>query len=147
MINIFQNRKLINSVTLREILDEIISPKIINRGLVWNGNYLWFSQPQNSIRHVFKYSKLKGETGTFEWGVCIDFVPTIFLNKLRFHRTDKSVQLLLFERTNEYSNSFFCRNFDGGITTHWGKQELNIQLITCLRNTNRESIIGLTTHI
>jgi hypothetical protein len=128
-------------------LDEIISPKIINRGLVWNGNYLWFSQPQNSIRHVFKYSKLKGETGTFEWGVCIDFVPTIFLNKLRFHRTDKSVQLLLFERTNEYSNSFFCRNFDGGITTHWGKQELNIQLITCLRNTNRESIIGLTTHI
>ncbi len=122
MINIFQNRKLIDSQTLREILDEIISPRFISRGLVWDRNYLWFDQSKNSIRQVFKYSKLKGETGTFDWGVCIDFVPTISSKKLRFHRTDKSVQLHLFEWTDEYSNSFFGGKLEGGITTHWGKQ-------------------------
>ena len=66
---------------------------------------------------------MKGETGTFVWGVCLDFVPTISSNKLKFHRTDKSVTPQLFEWTDEYSNSFFGGQLDGGITTHWGKRE------------------------
>ena len=123
MMNLFQNTELVDSHRVGQILNEIISPRLSNRGLIWNGKYLWFDQPKNSMRQVFGYSRLKGETGTFVWGVCLDFVPTISSNKLKFHRTDKSVTQHLFEWTDEYSNSFFGGQLDGGITTHWGKQE------------------------
>ena len=123
MINFFQNTDLVDSQTLGEILNETISPKLSARGLLWNGKYLWFDQPNKSIRQVFQYSRLKGEKGTFAWGVCLDFVPTISSNKLKFHRTDKSVIQHLFEWTDEYSSSFFGGHLDGGITTHWGKRQ------------------------
>ena len=123
MINFFRNTDLVDSETLRQILNETISPRLSNRGLYWNGKCLWFDQPKSSIRQVFGYSRLKGETGTFVWGVCIDFVPTISSNKLKFHRTDKSVTHHLFEWTNEYSSSFFGGHMDGGITTHWGNRQ------------------------
>ena len=123
MMNLFQNTELVDSNTIGLFLDEIISPRLSKRGLFWNSKYLWFDQPKNSVRQVFGYSRLKGETGTFVWGVCIDFVLTISSNKLKFHRTDKSVTQHLFEWTDEYSNSFFGGKLDGGITTHWGKRE------------------------
>jgi hypothetical protein len=123
MRNFFQNTDLVDSQTVGQLLDEIISPGLSERGLVWNGKYLWFDEPKNSVRQVFEYSRLKGETATFVWGVCLDFVPTIFSNKLKFHRTDKSVTQHLFEWTDEYSNSFFGGKLNGGITTHWGKRE------------------------
>ena len=122
-MNFFQNADLVDSQTVEQLLDKIISPGLSERGLIWNGKYLWFDEPKNSIRQVFEYSRLKGETGTFVWGVCLDFVPTIFSNKLKFHRTDKSVTQHLFEWTDEYSNSFFGGKLNGGITTHWGKRE------------------------
>lgn len=118
-----QNADLVDSDTIRQILNEIISPKLSNRGLVWNEKYLWFDHPKHSIRQVFGYSRLKGATGTFVWGVCLDFVPTISSNKLKFHRTDKSVTHHLFEWTDEYSNSFSGGRLDGGITTHWGQRQ------------------------
>lgn len=118
-----KNTELVDNHTVGQILNEIISPRLSNRGLVWNGNYLWFDQPKNSIRQVFKYLRLKGEAGTFVWGVCLDFVPTISSNKLKYHRTDKGVTQHLFEWTDEYSNSFTGGLMSGGITTHWGKRE------------------------
>lgn len=123
MLNIFAHKSPIDAHTLRQFLNEIISPRLANRGLVWNGQNLWFTQPSNSIRNVFQYNKLKGETGTFTWGVCLDFIPTPSSNRLIFHRTDKSVKPLLFEWTDEYSNSFFGGNIAEGITTHWGHKE------------------------
>lgn len=131
MINFFQNTKLVDSETVGQILNEIISPRFANRGLIWNDKGLWFNQPQNSIRQVFSYSKLKGETVTFVWGVCLDFVPTISSNKLKFHRTDKSVTQHLFEWTDEYSNSFSGGRLEEGITTHWGKRETKNSIL-CL---------------
>ena len=119
-----KHRSPIDKQTLRGILDKIISPCLKKYGLVWNGNYLWFDQPHDSIRYVFHYTLLKGETGTFTWGVCPDFIPTITTsNRLKFHRTDKSVTPLLFEWPNEYANSFFGGNLKNGITTHWNKKD------------------------
>jgi hypothetical protein len=121
-MNFFHKTKIVDGYTLRQSLDEIISPRLAKCTLFWNEKYLWFNQPQNSIRQVFGYSILKGGRGTFVWGVCLDFVPTITSNKLRFHRTDKSVTQHSFEWTDEYSDSFMGGHLDGGITTHWGKQ-------------------------
>lgn len=123
MLNFFRNTDLVDSRSLLQILNEIISPRLSDRGFEWNKKYLWFDQPKNSIRHVFQYSRLKGETGTFAWGVCLDFVPIIASNKLKYSRTDKSVTLHLFEWPDEYSNSFFNEKFEGGKTTHWGKHQ------------------------
>lgn len=121
----FKEHKLpIHKQTLRDILNRVISPRLKKCGLVWNADYLWFDQPHDSIRFVFHYTLLKGETGTFTWGVCPDFIPTITTsNKLQFHRTDKSVKPLLFDWPNEYTNSFSGGNLKNGVTTHWGKKE------------------------
>lgn len=121
----FKEPKLpIDKQTLRDILNKIISPRLKNYGLVWNGKYLWFDQPHDSIRFVFYYTLLKGETGTFTWGVCPDFNPTITAsNKLQFHRTDKSVVPLLFDWPSEYSNSFLGGSLKNGVTTHWGGKD------------------------
>jgi len=114
----------IDKQTLRDILNKVISPRLKKYGLVWNGNYLWFDQPRDSIRCVFYYTLLKGETGTFTWGVCPDFIPTITAsNKLQFHRTDKNVKPLLFDWPNEYANSFSGGNLKNGVTTHWGEKD------------------------
>ena len=121
----FKSHKVpVDKETLRDILDKVISPRLKTYGLIWDGKYLWFDQPHDSIRLVFQYTLLKGETGTFTWGVCPDFMPTITAsNKLQFHRTDKSAIPLLFEWPNEYANAFSGGNLKGGITTHWGKRE------------------------
>ena len=70
MRNFFQNRELIDSQTIGDILNKIISPRLAKRGLMWNGKDLWFDQTQNSIRQVFKYSKLKGKQEHLIAGVC-----------------------------------------------------------------------------
>lgn len=75
-------------------------------------------------RGTFFVIHLKGETGTFTWGVCPDFIPTITgSNKLQLHRTDRSVIPLLFDWPNEYANSFLGGKLKNGITTHWGKKD------------------------
>jgi hypothetical protein len=139
MLNIFSNNSPVDAQSLKQILNEIISPRLSKRGLVWNNHALWFTQPSNSVRQVFRYNKLKGETGTFIWGVCVDFIPTLSSNGLTFHRTDKSVTPLLFEWTDEYANSFFGGNISQGITTHWGHKEAR-RSITELLNKYEERI-------
>ena len=133
MLSFFKSdNSLIDKQTLRQILDKVISPRLKKQGLVWDGDYLWFDQPQNSIRRVFKYTLLKGEMGTFAWGICLDFIPTIASsNTLQFHRTDKSVVPILFEWPDEYANSFSGGDLKGGVTTHWGnwKAERSIKAL------------------
>ncbi|MBZ4191842.1 hypothetical protein [Niabella beijingensis] len=122
MLQLFKNRDLINTGQLLEILDQNLSPRLKARGLLWNGSYLWFDGFRNSVRRVFGYSLLKGGQGTFTWGVCLDFIPTLSGNNLRLHRTDKSVKLQLFEWTDEYAASFNKNSDDKSESnvTHWG---------------------------
>src|SRR5882757_8613940 len=104
--------------TLLETLKEVISPRLSKIGLNFCNDYFWFSESMNSIRKVFRYSLLKGNQGTFVWGVCFDFIPTISRNTLKFHRTENSVILHLFEWTDEYANSFEGGKLDGGVISH-----------------------------
>jgi hypothetical protein len=134
MLSFFNSDKSpIDKQTLRQILDNVMSARLKNQGLAWNGDYLWFDQPRDFIRRIFKYTLLKGETGTFTWGICLDFVPTITSsNKLQFHKTDKSVIPILFEWPEEYANAFNGGDLKGGITTHWGKGEAERSIKTLM---------------
>jgi hypothetical protein len=124
----FGEEKLIDSKEISQILDENISPFLQTKDLFWNGKDMWYSGSKNSIRHILKYQKTKGERGTFVWGVRLDFVPTFVSNKLKFYRTEKNLQLHLFERTDEVANAFFGGKLDGGVTTHWGKKAFEMSL-------------------
>lgn len=123
MLNRIKTNSPIDKDTLNQILEETVSRRLENRNFAWDKNSLWFTGNKNSIRKVLKYVKLKGEQGTFSWGVCLDFVPTISGNKIKYHRTDKSVTLHLFEWTDEYANSFYGGQLGTGVTTHWGEKE------------------------
>ena len=67
----------------------------------YNNGYLWFDDfNDEEIKRVFHYNLMKGETGTFTYGVCFNFVQTYTETALiKNHRTDKSTKLHLFERT------------------------------------------------
>jgi len=110
--------------TLRTSLNEVVSPRLSKIGLSFHNDYLWFGKSTDSIRKVFQYSLLKGDQATFAWGVCFDFIPTISGNTLKFHRTEKSVMLQLFEWTDEYANSFSGGKLDGGVISHGDANKL-----------------------
>ncbi len=123
MLNLLNTTSPIDKETLNRILQETISDRLEKKGFKWDKNSFWFTDNSNSIRQVLKYVKLKGEQGTISWGVCLDFIPTISGNKIKFHHTEKSVTLHLFEWTDEYANSFYRKQLDNGMTTHWGEHE------------------------
>jgi preprotein translocase subunit SecA len=123
MQHIFETKSPVDKKTLNRILEETIAKRLEKKNFKWDKNFLWFTDYKNSIRQILKYVKLKGEQGTFAWGGCLDFVPTITGNKVKYHRTDKNVTLQLFEWTDEYAQSFFGGQLDNGITTHWGEIE------------------------
>jgi hypothetical protein len=94
---------------IKGILDEHLTPMLRDAGLAtWNGNYQWFGEfNEYGIRPVFQFVRLKGLSGTFAYGNCFKFMPTVSgTNKLLNHRTDKSVCLHLFERTEGWRESF-----------------------------------------
>ena len=56
---------------------------------------------------------MKGETGTFTYGNCFEFIPTYSQTAtIKNHKTDKSTTLHLFERTEGWRKSF-----EGGVFT------------------------------
>ena len=111
--------------SLKTILNEIITPKMVDLGLSkYDGRYHWFSDfDKNGIKKVFHYNLMKGETGTFTYGNCFEFVPTYSQTAaIKNHKTDKSTKLHLFELTEGWRKSF-----EGGVftdqTSHWGETE------------------------
>jgi len=110
---------------LKEILNEIITPRMVDIGLTkYDGRYLWFSDfGESGIKKVFHYNLMKGETGTFTYGNCFKFVPTYTQTAaIKNHKTDKSTTLHLFERTEGWRKSFEGGQFTDK-TSHWGETE------------------------
>ena len=125
MLNILSrnNNSLIDAVTLQQILDEVLSPRLERLGLTKATNYLWHVPAVKEIRQGFSYLLLKGAQGTFTWGVNIDFLPMILSGKVVYHKSAKKYIHHLFEWTDEYAGSFTGGKLAGGVTTHFGLQE------------------------
>jgi len=78
---------------------------------------------------------MKGETGTFTYGNCFQFVPTYSNSaKMINHKTDKSTKLHLFERTEGWRKSFEGEPFTDK-TSHWGETDCRNQLKNFWKNT------------
>lgn len=85
-----------------EILDEIATPLFAEIGLKnWNGRYIWSSNfNEEGIKHVVEYNVLRHYKGTFSFGNCFQEIPSISgRNKFVNHRTEKSVGILYYNRT------------------------------------------------
>ncbi|CAG5080954.1 hypothetical protein [Parvicella tangerina] len=92
-----------------EIFQKVVSPFAKDLGLSnWNGKYLWFNDfNEEGIKHVLEYTVLKGYKGSFSYGVCFNFIPTVSNHKtLVNHKTDKSTSIQMFERLDGWKNSF-----------------------------------------
>lgn len=92
-----------------EILNELASPKFSEIGLKnWNGKYLWFSDfNEDGLKFVVEYSVFKGFGGSFSFGICYDFIPTISSqNKLIYHKTDKSTKIIYYKRLEGWQKSY-----------------------------------------
>ena len=91
-----------------EIFNEIVTPKFSEIGLTnWNGKYLWFSNfNEEGMKYVIEYNVLKGFGGSFSFGICYDFVPTITSqNKWTYHKTDKSTKIIHYKRLEGWQKS------------------------------------------
>ncbi|WP_445455562.1 hypothetical protein [Flavobacterium sp. HNIBRBA15423] len=92
-----------------EILNEIATPKFSEIGLNnWNGKYLWFSDfNEDGLKFVVEYNVFKGFGGSFSFGICYDFIPTISSQKkLTYHRTDKSTKIIYYKRLQGWQKSY-----------------------------------------
>ena len=119
------NEDPITKSQLKEILNDIITPRMDEIGLnKYDGRYLWFSDfNELGIKKVFHYNLMKGESGTFTYGNCFDFLSTYSSSGLiQNHKTDKSTKLHLFERTKGWRKSFEGERFTDK-TSHWGEEE------------------------
>jgi hypothetical protein len=123
MISFFGNKTLIKSDDIKAILNDFITPSFIEYGFRYNEDYLWYTDSINEIRKIVKYQRLKGETGIIEWGVCLDFVPSISGSSLKWNRTEKSMTLQLFDWPKDYMNSFFGGGMNYSCASHWGEKE------------------------
>jgi len=83
-----------------EIFQEIATPKFTEIGLNnWNGKYLWYSDfNEYGIKHVVEYNVFKYYGGSFSFGNCFNFTPTVSGKKLINHRTDKSTKIIYYKR-------------------------------------------------
>lgn len=116
---------------LKSELNKNLGKNLIDFGLNnYDGNYLWYSDfDKKGIRKVFKYQRLKGESGTFNWGYSLHFIPTITNAKtIKFHRTVKSIHLHLFDEPINfinYSGTHYTKFRDKGMVSQWGFTEFN----------------------
>ena len=118
MFSLFQKHKDIHPRTLQEAIDEVITPVAKGWGMEKKGDYLWYSPGDSEIRFGLQYSFLKGNQGTLTWGLCLNYVPLISGNTLKFYRTGQSFKIHLFEWTDEYANSFMGGKMNGGVVNH-----------------------------
>ncbi|KQL42357.1 hypothetical protein AN960_03725 [Bacillus sp. FJAT-25509] len=86
---------LIQGDKLKELLNIIVSPYLLPLGLKWRGDYYWVGENENGIRKVFHYVPSKGGMGCFSYGYCLDFIPLLSGNKLRYFRTEKGARELI----------------------------------------------------
>ena len=115
--------QVLTKVTRNPILDEILSPPLLELGLTRVRDLNWISEFEGGIAKVFRYLPLKGGQATFSWGVCFDFVPVEVNTRMKYQRNVKTASLHLFEWTKEYSSSFLGGNMAGGICSEWGEKD------------------------
>ena len=123
----------ISSSELKSFLDQNLTSELQQLGLnKYDNEYLWFSEfNEIGVRLVFKYMRLKGDTGVFNWGYCFGFLPTISnTKKLKNHKTENNITLHLWESTDGYKNSFQGGGRPTEIVSHYsGECENDIQTI------------------
>ena len=109
---IYDDIKNLDEVLLKkrlEILNEIATPKFYEIGLNnWNGKYLWFSDfNKDGLKFVVEYNVFKGFGGSFSFGICYDFIPTISSqNKLTYNKTHKSTKIIYYKRLEGWQKNY-----------------------------------------
>ncbi|AEE52933.1 hypothetical protein [Haliscomenobacter hydrossis] len=129
------NRDPLSASLLRSQIDNRLTSYLKNLGLdKWNGAYYWYSDyGTHHYRKVFHYTLLKGESATFAWGYCFDFIPTYGnTNNLRWNRTEKSVRLHFWDMPANFvhfagSRDAHRRSLRGrGLVSHWGETAFDV---------------------
>lgn len=138
MLSFFQSKELINRECLKSILDKVVSPKMQEIGLHWDKNYTWFSEKKGFTTFILKYEILKGETGTFTWGINIDFVPRISNTKIIYPSKSDCLKPNLFEWVKGFSANFDNETFEEDPVTHWGKKRCEKSVVSLLKRYETE---------
>jgi hypothetical protein len=87
-------------------LNTILSPKFADFGLVWRDDGCWVEPNDTTIRRIVRFARLKGDSAVIEWGLSLNFVPTLSGLRLVYHRTWRAARLDVFESPRSYRQSF-----------------------------------------
>jgi hypothetical protein len=107
---LFDDMENLDAISLEKrilIFAEVVTPKFAEIGLKnWNGKYLWFSDFNDAgIKHVVEYNVFKYFGGSFTYGNCYDFIPTLSADKLIYHRTPKSTKVIYYKKVDGWQKS------------------------------------------
>ncbi|MCZ8197010.1 MAG: hypothetical protein O9267_05350 [Flavobacterium sp.] len=107
---VYDDLKNLNEVKLEQrikVFNEIVTPRLAEIGLKnWNGKYIWFSDfNEEGVKHVVEYNVFKYFGGSFSFGNCYNFIPTISGRKLIFHKTDKSTKIIYYKKSEGWQKS------------------------------------------
>lgn len=103
-----------SKVEINDLLTLNVDSSLCSIGLTNKLNdRTWFNEfDNNGIKNVVRFQLTKGLGGTFVFGKCFDFLPTISNSqKLKNHETSKSTTLHLFDWSDsiEVKNNLFLK--------------------------------------
>ena len=96
----------ITNTEFKQLLDKELSPKMLERGFKYNGQYTWYGEMHNHMRKSISLYLLKGMQGVFQWSVTFDFIPYLSGNRLLYSRTEKKIYPHISVFAKDYCNSF-----------------------------------------
>jgi hypothetical protein len=99
-------RSPIDGSALKVKLDEVVTPKMRELGLIWRGDYSWVEPGDVAIRRIVTCYLLKGACAVFRWGLSLSFLPLPSGSRLAYHRTFKSARPDVFEWPDSYNAAF-----------------------------------------
>jgi len=112
---------------LQDKLDEILSPRLIELGLVWRGDKAWVEPGPVPLRRMIRLIPLKGLRAVIGWGYSLNFVPHLTGTELRYHRTFKSAPLDVFEWPASHMNSLPERKASESVSLLAAKFETSLK--------------------
>jgi hypothetical protein len=85
----YTNVKLFN-----ELINNTVTSELEEYGYKKTKEYKWIKSDNDEFRKGITGYSVKGMSKTFVWGVSLNFCPTYFNGKLKWHKTEKSADII-----------------------------------------------------
>lgn len=138
MFNLFYKKNKLKEEEKSIIIDDTIQDFLSSLGMEKYAKYTWLEKGGSQIHKIFKYVNLKGNSGTFLWGIHVCNLPTQIVKEFKISKADTPH---LFEWTTEYSETFIKGMFENSVIRQEDSSSFKRNLKIVL-DSNKDKIIN-----